>query len=217
MKFLLEHDVMACARRLPAKVEAVLRLNGSRAFVAGGFIRSVIAGDPINDVDIFCESFEVARDVAMALAEDESKLHQTSSAFTIRSLRPTTQVIKKWRGPTADKCIESFDFTIAKAAFWWDGEWVGICHDDFYAHIGTRSLVYERPSESMDAGGSLLRLIKFSKLGYSVDQKSLADLVCHVIKSVDLPKFSAANDADASKMVEGLLKPSYEEGGQRPS
>ena len=48
------------------------------------------------------------------------------------------------------------------------GEYVGLCNIRFYPDLAARRLVYTSPLRNEDAGGSILRVLKFYQRGYRI-------------------------------------------------
>src|SRR5690606_27397644 len=71
---------------------------------------------------------------------------------------------------------------VCQAAIWRAGrqsnaEWMSCCSDGFYIDLAGRRLVYTNPVRDEEAGGSLLRVLKYVKRGYTIQVGSLADVV----------------------------------------
>src|ERR1700720_1729158 len=136
MRTLAWHDLAWSLKRTPKEVLKLLKKHPNELFVAGGFIRSCITNDQIADIDLFTPTKEKA--IAFALEiKGSSKVHETDNAYSIfDAFRFPVQFIHRWSFDKPDDCIDSFDFTIACAAFWWDGEkWDSICDDDYYSDL----------------------------------------------------------------------------------
>ena len=54
---LIQEDLNWCLRVLPEVVFKMLKENPNKVFVSGGFIRSCVSGEKVNDVDIFTGYF----------------------------------------------------------------------------------------------------------------------------------------------------------------
>ena len=203
MRQLLKHDLDLCVESLPVYVTRVLKEFPGQAFVAGGYIRSVISRMPIKDVDIFSMSPVVAEKVAYSIVGGNGEmLYETENAFTVKDSRPIVQSIRRWSGETITGCLNTFDITTAKAAIWWErGEWFGLCHENYYAHLMAKRAVYETPSQDIDAGGSLLRMIALAKRGYDIDEASLSECLYRLVMSLEWNKFSQANGLVATQMI----------------
>jgi len=179
----------------------------NRLFLAGGFIRSCIANEQINDVDLFVPSVEEGESLATRLAaDDESRIHRTVNALTIKGHRPVLQVITRWTFDRPEDAIASFDFTIASAAIWHDGTiWRSTCHADFYADLAARRLVYLSPDREEEPGGTMLRVLKFYQRGYRIPLDSFGAVIARLHCAVrDEPL--ASNEAGAAKILTGLLR-----------
>src|SRR3546814_3214275 len=89
----------------------------------------------------------------------------------------TIQFITRWTFPRAADLWASFDFTVCQAAVWRtpDGHWCSTCIDRFYVDLAARRLVYTSPVRDEEASGSMLRVIKYVKRGYSIQVDSLGD------------------------------------------
>ena len=164
--------------------------------VAGGFIRALVATEPVHDVDVFFPQEKGVKswadDVNITYEAKEKHLYVEPNAKTGD---PELQLI--WRYPFSEpyEVPDSFDYTVAKAAIWYeeaDGKdkktqsrFVGICHERFYRDLARKMLVYlcDRDVERVEF---IPRLLKYTKYGYSIEPKSLAELVVKTCLSLDL-------------------------------
>jgi hypothetical protein len=211
------HDLSWCLRRCPRKVLQALKDQPGQVVVSGGFIRDCVSGDKVNDVDLFVTSKNVAKPLAWKIG-DTSKPHETENAYTVRNVQGLTcQVIHRWTFGLPEALVESFDFTVAKAAFWWDDKfaphctpnWNSICHPDFYADLAARRLIYVSPVREEEPGGSLLRVLKFYQRGYRIPLDSLGAVLARLVMKVDLPKgvsWGAHGEKQWAKVLTGLLR-----------
>lgn len=215
MRELERMDLAACVRRLPRDVADQLHRR-PRLFVAGGFVRAVVANEQINDIDVFAPDQAYAQEAANELAAlRHTKVHATDNAFTVPG-RLSVQYIHRWPFEFMTDCIRSFDFTVAKAGVGWDrneNTWFGLCDDHFYADLAARRLVYTSPQRNEDAGGSMIRVLKFYQRGYRIPLDSLAAVVARLVQGVDMAKVetSAAIDnitreQQLAKVLTGLLR-----------
>lgn len=205
-----QFDLLWATRRLPRTLVALLKLNPNRAFVAGGYIRSRITGEQVQDIDVFTPSKEAANALALAYAEgDPKRLYITPNAITIKGSRPTVQVIQRWTFEKPEECVDSFDFTIARAAFWWDGKaWDSYCHDSYYQDLAAKRLIYLSPKRLEDPGGSMLRVLKFYQRGYRIPLDSLAAVINRLMNGVNEEKIrneGENTDAWRTRVITGLL------------
>ena len=202
---LRDEDRKWCLRRLPKVVIATMEKAGPSLVVAGGFIRSCIANEPVNDIDLFSTSVDAAKAWASVIAGGEYKVHETENAFTIRMKMPV-QIIHRWVFDEPEKVIPSFDFTIARSAIWHQASsWMGLCDERFYCDLAAKRLVYCSPVRNEDAGGSLLRVLKFYQRGYRIPLDSMGAVIARLMKGVDLEQINIHNEDDVAKIVTGLL------------
>lgn len=199
-------DLLWCVRRLPRALVALCKANPSRLVIAGGYIRSRITNEPVNDIDCFVASVADGASMALAYAEgDEKRVHKTQNALTIKASRPTVQFITRWTYTDPVALLDSFDFTIACAAMWWSGSaWVSMTHPDYYADLAARRLRYTSPQRNEDAGGSMLRVLKFYQRGYRIPIDSLGAVVARLTMGVEQVSRSI-DEAQLAKVVTGLL------------
>lgn len=194
-------DLLQLVRRLPKRVVAILKANPGQVFVAGGYVRSVIANEQVNDIDLFTSSPQLAKELATKLGEEvRRKPYETDNAYTVRMRGPAVQFIHKWSFNSPQDCIASFDFTIAAAAFWWkegnkvetdvngthfsQPRWESLSHPQFYAHLAAKRLVYRSPIRNEEAGGSMLRVLKFYQRGYRIPIDSLGAVIARLVGGI---------------------------------
>jgi hypothetical protein len=60
-------DIHWAVRRMPKNIRDLLKTHGPKLFVAGGYIRSIVSGDKVSDIDLFCSSKEYAEACAKEL------------------------------------------------------------------------------------------------------------------------------------------------------
>lgn len=222
MNALLHSDLQWCLTRCPKFILEELKKHPGRAYVAGGFIRAAIAREEINDVDIFCPSKDEAKSLAWDMTKDEngwrikdSRVHETDNAFTVLGRgRPVPQVVHRWTFEHPRQCVESFDFTVACAAFWWDAGypekseapgWKSICDERFYPDLAAKRLIYRSPVRNEDAGGSLLRVLKFYQRGYRIPVDSFGAVIARFCQGLRLETL-AGTESDLAKVFTGLLR-----------
>lgn len=212
MQKLERHDLQWCLRRAPKIVLELMKRQGPTVVVAGGYIRACIARETVNDIDLFCPTKELAEALAIELAGGKEKMHTTDNAYTIRSAsRVPIQFIHRWTYPTPESLLSSFDFTVACAAFWWDGtQWQSLCHNRFYADLAGKRLHYLAPNRNEDAGGSILRVLKFYQKEYRIPVDSLGAVIARLMRDVDLERLPERRELGLegaiAKVVTGLLR-----------
>lgn len=187
MRELNVSDLNFCVRRLHPQVKRLLEEQKGKVFLAGGFIRSCVAHEEVNDIDLFVPHVDVVQPLAMALSMAmgiSRPLHTTDNAVTIQS-KPAVQFVHRWVFDSPQQCLESFDFTIACAAIWYaNDKWKSRCHDRFYEDLAAKRLVYQSPVRSEEAGGSLLRALKFTSRGYRIPMNDLGAILARVSMGV---------------------------------
>ena len=198
MQSLILEDLAWCIRRLPRFLADTMKTRAAKLVVAGGYIRACIAREEVSDVDLFSPSSQEAKDVAYAVANHELAMFtaghkgqpcttiETDNAISVLTKPYTTQFIHRWTFESPEDIIPSFDFTIARAAFWFDGEnWQSQCDDRFYSDLAAKRLVYCSPVRKEEAGGSMLRILKFYQRGYRIPLDSLGAVMARMMRAVD--------------------------------
>lgn len=223
MNNLTWHDLQWALQRTPKKVLEKLKAN-EKLFIAGGFIRSIVTNEDVNDIDLFCSSKTDGERIAKELVDgDESRIYRSDNAFTIKGFGAPLQIIHRWTFETPEDCIKSFDFTIASAAFFWKrdgnlladmtpgGNWVSICDERFYADLAARRLIYRHPQRNEDGGGSMLRVLKFYQRGFRIPLDSLSAVMVRILRDMDFSGKMTSGDGkideeQAEKVITGLLR-----------
>lgn len=213
MQELNKHDLNWALRLLPKPVKALMEKEGAKLVLGGGFLRSAVAGERPNDIDLFVRSEEDAKRYAAELADGKTVL-ETGNAYSVRRVGGYfVQFIHRWTYDTPGQLLES---TIACAAIWYqescehwgsivetrggentvcarcrkrdpDGQsilpaskWNSLCDDDFYSDLAAKRLVYRSPQRNEDAGGSMLRVLKFYQIGFRIPLDSLGAVVARM-------------------------------------
>jgi len=180
-----KYDVKKCVVRIPKKIRELMKQE-KNMYIAGGFIRSVIVGDFVNDIDIFAGDRETSRKLVHKLTNRISDIKETDNAFTLTYFRPPTQFIHRWVFDNYEDLIESFDYTICKAVIRYnsiDKTWEGFCSEKYYPDLAARRLVYCNPIRDEEAGGSMLRLLKYYRKGYTSPLSTIADVIARLALS----------------------------------
>lgn len=190
MRQLNPHDLNWAVRLLPVRVRNQMITYGPRLVLGGGFVRSTVSGEKPNDLDLFTQTKEAARLFSAELAEEakKGKPHETGNALSVKlSSRHFVQYIHRWTYPTPEHLLESFDFTIACSAIWFEsGKWTSLIDDEFYSDLAAKRLVYRSPARNEDAGGSMLRVLKFYQRGFRIPLDSLGNVIARLVNGVDL-------------------------------
>src|SRR3546814_3611509 len=103
---------------------------------------------------------------------------------------------------SSDVCSSDL-FTVCQAAVWRtpDGHWCSTCSDRFYVDLAARRLVYTSPVRDEEAGGSMLRVIKYVKRGYSIQVDSLGRVIDRIV--------SAVRSEEHTSELQSLMRISY--------
>lgn len=202
---LLHLDLAWCVRRLPGEVIAVLKKYPGRVFVTGGFIRACIAREAINDIDLIVDNPELAAAITLDLQGKRPAI-RTANAYTLTRFKPAVQIIHRWTYADPASCLREFDFTIACAAIWWDGKsWLSLTHDRFYADLAAKRIVYLAPVRHEDAGGSFLRLLKFTQRGYRAPLDSQGAIIARLVRDVRQSALAEDGEEGLARVITGLL------------
>lgn len=204
------YDLIFCVRRLPAAVRNLLKSRPNALFVAGGFVRACVAGEVVSDIDIMAQNKDAASASALELSQAcrNAEIYQTDNAYTVKLKPIPVQFVHRWTFATPQEAIESFDFTIARAALWWDGETWQSCTDPaFYSDLAAKRLIYKSPVRIEEAGGSMLRVLKFYQRGYRIPLPDLAAVIARLMHSVKFDEpIHHVNEWEVAKVVTGLLR-----------
>ncbi len=218
MRTLESQDVYWIKRRLPKSVLAMMFDYGSACVLAGGFIRSCIANEPTSDIDLFSTNKDHARMLANKAALWQGcRMVETDNAFTVLGLTYPVQFIHRWTFDEPQKIVPSFDFTIARAAVWFGQRTDAgrhrlldsLCDDRFYSDLAAKRLVYCSPERNEDAGGSMLRVLKFYQKGYRIPLDSMAAVMARMAVAVNDEKLAGLSGTHEQKLAyvfTGLLR-----------
>lgn len=202
MRELDHYDVERVTRALPMEIKACM--HTLPVFAAGGLIRSLVAKETINDIDLFVSDEATVDQIILKLVNCASiTVSKTENAVTIHGMRFPVQIIHRWKFATPQECVESFDFTIARAAVWMTKEnaWQSACDDRFYQDVAAKRLVYCNPDRHEDAGGSMLRLLKFYSRGYTAPLMDVSSVMARMTHGNDPTK----NKVDLQEIAKNYL------------
>ena len=212
MPELNKYDLHWCVRRLPRTLRDVLKREA--IVVAGGYIRACILNEQINDVDLFVDSKQYAKDLALDMAGgDEKRLVETVNAITIKGMKYPVQFITRWTYGSPHDVLQSFDYTICQSAFWWDHycqKWCSSISESFYSDLAAKRLVYTEPIREEEPGGSILRVLKYYQRGYRITIDSFSRVITRLAHGVDLNRINTdanghVDTFEFQKVVRGLL------------
>lgn len=197
-------DLNFCVNRLPKKLVEVIKNAKTKLFIGGGYIRGIIAQEKINDIDLFVSTKEDAAVFAGLLSHSPKDIYKTENAYTIRAPLPL-QIIHRWVFEKPEDISLSFDFTICCAVIWYENEqWHSFCDDRFYMDLASKRLVYRCPDRNEDAGGSMLRVLKYYQRGYRIPLDSLGAVIARLMRSVKMDAIDS--EETLAKVLTGLLQ-----------
>lgn len=236
MRQLDTHDLNWALRTMPRELKELMEVSGSRIVLGGGFIRSTVCGERPNDIDLFCRTKEDACSYVTQLA-GKKKVIETGNAYSIRRVGGFfVQFIHRWTYDTPAQILNSFDFTVACSAVWFEddeinyelgsgglihktaAQWKSLIDDDFYSDLAAKRLVYRSPDRNEDAGGSMLRVLKFYQKGFRIPLDSLGAVIARMADAVELksievlPNFNCPSQLGDTtekrwaKVLTGLLR-----------
>lgn len=213
MHTLENYDLGFCVLRLPRDLVTIMKTAEwqGKIFVGGGYIRSVLSQDSINDIDVFVGSKTEAELLAHKLCNNKKHIHETENAFTITNAKPSIQIIHKWVFNKAEDVLKSFDFTICSAVIWHSSNiWKSQIDATYYADIATKRLIYKYPVRIEEAGGSTLRVLKYYQKGYRIPIDSFAGVLARLMSGVDLEKVvklpKELREAEMRRHITALLR-----------
>lgn len=198
MKEMEKADLAWCVKKIPNNLKELMIKHGTKISVGGGFIRSCITGDKLNDIDIFTNSSDTADILSSTLAEEfKYKSIKTDNAITLLRLKGAPfQFIHRWSYDHPQDILSDFDFSICCSTIWYDGDpdsvdeqesdgWAGMVHDHYYRDLAAKRLRYLYPRRIEDAGGSIIRVLKYYQKGYRITLDSFAGTIARLAVAVE--------------------------------
>lgn len=179
-------DLNRVVRFLPSKIKSIMEQEFWRGkiFIAGGFIRDLVAGDKVNDIDLFVNN-KAEAELLLSVLQGDKKVISTENAFTICERMPI-QIIHRWTFQKPEEVLLSFDFSVCSAAMYYsDNGWEGICHERFYKDVASKRLIYLVPDREEAPGGSMIRILKFYKRGYNIPLNNLSKVVARMMQDAE--------------------------------
>lgn len=189
-------DLEWCVRRIPNELKQVMEILGARVAIGGGFIRSCITGDPINDIDLFVPDIDVEALIIERLTKGEGvpsgvRVYRTRNATTITGYMYPIQIIHRWLYDKPEDVLIDFDFSITCAVLWFNktpatttGCWAGLVHPMYYQDLAAKRLRYLAPNRDEDVGGSVLRVLKYYRKGYNITLDSFAGTIARLVSKL---------------------------------
>lgn len=201
-------DLKWAIQRLPSNLKKVMQDKEwqNNIFVGGGYLRSIVSNEKINDVDVFVKSAKDAELLAYKLCDKKEDVIKTENAYTIRG-KVAIQIVHRWLFEKPEDVSNSFDYTVCCAVIYCDGRgFDSFCDDRFYIDLASKRLVYRSPIRNEDAGGSMLRVLKYYQKGYRIPLNSLGAVIARLVKDIDTKKLSLKDEQQVAKVITGLLR-----------
>jgi hypothetical protein len=218
------NDLRFAIIRLPSNLRAIMQEPEwqNRIFVGGGYLRSIVSGEPISDVDVFVQSTADAELLAYKLCNEKKDIYKTDNAYTIKGKVPI-QIIYRWVFEKPESVGDSFDFTVCCAVIFHESflpakmnslseepkrvvRWRSFCDERFYIDLASKRLVYRNPIRNEDAGGSMLRVLKFYQRGYRIPLDSLGGVIARLIHNLDVNRVPLNDEIGVANIITGLLR-----------
>lgn len=205
-------DLRNVVQHLPKDVRKQLSRNPNKLFVGGGFIRAIVAGEKPSDIDMFGDTKERLNRISGYLQQDRigSKTHTTKNAITLLSPeRMPVQFITRWLFSKPEDLVASFDFTVCQAVVFYDGvtkQWSSSIGEGFYTDLAAKRLTYTFPVREEEAGGSMLRVMKYVKRGYNIQIDSLAGVISRLTDKVEIEKACQRDPSPSHVHLKALLR-----------
>lgn len=207
MNKLNEFDLKRCISILPKNLKDIMLKPQwiNKIFIGGGYIRSIVTNEKINDIDLFVNSKESAKQLSFELADKISNIIETENAFTIKG-RIDIQIIHRWVFEKIEDVSNSFDFTCCCAVISYNNSWDSYCDSNYYQDLAAKRLVYRYPSRNEDAGGSMLRVLKYYQKGFRIPLDSLGGVIARLLKDYNVNKTPLSDEKAVGKIITGLLR-----------
>jgi len=207
-----KYDLHRALRGIPKELKQHMR--GGTVFVGGGYLTSVVRGDKVNDIDVFVGSKAEAEELSRSLKAklDITNEWKSDNAITLRRPgRPPIQIIHRWTFKKIKDVADSFDFTICCAAIGYEFGPSGVlevrsyCDPAFYQDVAANRLVYRHPIRNEDAGGSMLRLLKYYRKGYSAPLTTTGGVIARMLAKVDWQHVNTHHGAEREEFLTRVL------------
>lgn len=201
-------DLRWAIRRLPSNLSKIMEDPewSGKIFVGGGYLRSIVSNESVNDVDVFVGTKVEAELLAYKLTPNRNDVIVTDNAYTVKGKLPI-QIIHRWLFDKPEDVSNSFDFTVCCAVIWYNTttRWGSYCDDRFYIDLAAKRLVYRSPIRDEEVGGSMLRVLKYYQKGYRIPMDSLGKVIARLVSKVNFHAIDPGDNEWLAKVVTGLL------------
>ena len=139
-------------------------------WIAGGSIMSFLMDEEPNDIDFYFEN-EGALNKAIAVLKKRGFRIVEDLDFGKKLVRKGTEYDLMYTQKTPQECISNFDISVCCAAI--DSNGIFYHHDKYFDHVGEKQLYYIGNSPNLNWLNKSLRLRKYLKKGFEINQKNL--------------------------------------------
>lgn len=165
-----------------------------KLFIAGGCLRSIILGEQVKDLDIFCKDAQTATEIAnsgFGFKSDNAlnfTIHiqgESTGSFTqvIESIR--VQIIHNQVG-SPQEIINQFDFTMNMNYYDFETDFINV---ENIQDILSKTLRVNK--HCRNKLGTLARIVKFVERGYKLHSKeNLLELGCQISRMSPISTFT---------------------------
>lgn len=152
-------------------------------WIAGGCLTSLFQNRNLeqSDIDIFCQTgFSFRRAVNQVKKQGMVETRDSSTAKTFRNGSNGFELqIIKFEHHTLSELLQSFDFTIVKAAT--DGKTL-VYHPRFFEDLKNYSLRLDHPITNKSRMAS--RVVKYANKGFILNPQTAAEVIIHKEKNI---------------------------------
>jgi len=171
---------------VPGELQEVMK--EFHLMLGGGFIKDIIAGATPNDIDLWCrDSDRCGMAAMMYVAKIGGDIGWGDFAGTVtqNGSFPVAFIYNR-PYPTPEALVDSFDYSVCRAAIWWNGFfWESIIDVGFRRDVATRRLSYrEGRREEVHPDLVVGRLAHLIRKGYTPYWWSLEEMVRNWRKEV---------------------------------
>lgn len=162
---------------------ALVLMKDYRLYLGGGFIRAILNNEEPKDVDLFfSDSYKFNFNDLSHLMEScgYSRLNTDNATTFKKPGNLDIQVITRWTYRNPCDMIDSFDYTIAQAGVYYNETYEcfsSVVSLQYHEDVLNKKLRYTNVTREEEVAGSFLRMLKFLKKGYRIDDSSLASVV----------------------------------------